>query len=137
MRRWLGAVAGAVTAAVVLAAVSGGGTAEDVDVAPVAFDVLMPVKSSRPGCEEADMCYIPSTVTAGVGQPVVWMNRDVAFHSITSGSYGAPTGLFDSGHLDPDEAFSVTFEEPGRYNYFCTLHPWMEGEVMIKGEEGI
>ena len=95
-------------------------------------DIVMPIKSSRPGCEENDLCYIPSHVTAGVGEPVTWVNRDVAFHSITSGSYDEPVGLFDSGHLYPDEVFTLTFDEPGRYDYFCTLHPWMDGTITIE-----
>jgi plastocyanin len=32
-------------------------------------------------------------------------------------------------------SFTVTFEEPGTYPYFCALHPWMTGEVIVQGEE--
>ena len=39
------------------------------------------------------------------GKTVTWVNEDSAFHSVTSGFYDAPTELFDSGHLDPDESF--------------------------------
>ena len=94
-------------------------------------DVYMPNKSSRPGCEVNDTCYIPSTITIKVGETVTWQNQDVAFHSVTSGSYDAPTGDFDSGHLDPDEFFSITFENVGIIDYFCTLHPWMKGKVIV------
>jgi plastocyanin len=31
-------------------------------------------------------------------------------------------------------SFTVTFEEPGTYPYFCALHPWMTGEVIVQGE---
>lgn len=30
-------------------------------------------------------------------------------------------------------SFTVTFEEPGTYPYFCALHPWMTGEVVVRG----
>ena len=95
-------------------------------------DVIMPTKTSRPGCEKTDSCYVPSITTINHGETVTWANKDVAFHSVTSGLYDSPTDLFDSGHLDPEEKFSVTFEEKGVYNYFCTLHPWMAGQVLVE-----
>ena len=67
------------------------------------IDVIMPNKVSRPGCEKTDSCYIPSVITIKQGEQVVWLNEDVAFHSVTSGLYGNQTDLFDSGHLDTEE----------------------------------
>ena len=58
-------------------------------------------------------------------------NEDSAFHSVTSGFYGEPSDLFDSGHLDPYESFTFNFDEKGTYDYFCTLHPWMKGQVLV------
>ncbi len=95
-------------------------------------DIIMPTKTSRPGCEKTDACYVPSTITINQGETVTWANKDVAFHSVTSGFYDTPTDLFDSGHLDPEEKFSITFEEKGVHNYFCTLHPWMAGKVIVE-----
>ncbi|MGH9986983.1 MAG: hypothetical protein ACRD8W_23815, partial [Nitrososphaeraceae archaeon] len=31
----------------------------------------------------------------------------------------------------PIEEFTVTFENPGSYNYICVLHPWMIGNVVV------
>ncbi len=95
-------------------------------------DVIMPTKVSRPGCEENDRCYIPSLVVIEKGKQVTWVNEDSAFHSITSGYYDTPTDLFDSGHLDPFESYTLTFDETGTYDYFCTLHPWMKGQVIVE-----
>ena len=95
-------------------------------------DVVMPTKVSRPGCEETDSCYIPSIITVKQGQTATWKNEDVAFHSVTSGFYGEPSTLFDSGYLDPEQKFSVTFDEQGTFDYFCTLHPWMAGKVIVE-----
>jgi plastocyanin len=95
-------------------------------------DVIMPTKVSRPGCEETNRCYVPSSITTNPGKQVTWVNEDSAFHSVTSGFYDAPTNLFDSGYLDPFESFTVTFEESGTYDYFCTLHPWMNGQVIVE-----
>jgi len=98
----------------------------------VKADVIMPSKVSRPGCEETDRCYIPSQIVIEKGKQVIWVNEDSAFHSITSGFYDAPTDLFDSGHLDPFESYSLTFDETGIYDYHCTLHPWMKGQVIVE-----
>lgn len=95
-------------------------------------DVVMPSKVSRPGCEKMDRCYIPSIITIESGKEVTWVNEDSAFHSVTSGFYDTPSDLFDSGYLDPSESFTFTFNEPGRYDYFCTLHPWMRGQVIVE-----
>jgi plastocyanin len=43
--------------------------------------------------------------------------------------------IFPEGQLPPDfppiEEFTVTFENPGTYNYACVLHPWMTGTVEV------
>jgi plastocyanin len=31
-------------------------------------------------------------------------------------------------------SFTVTFEEPGTYSYFCAIHPWMSGQVVVGGD---
>ncbi len=95
-------------------------------------DIIMPTKASRPGCEEIDRCYIPSVIVIDSGNQVTWVNEDSAFHSVTSGFYGEPSELFDSGHLDPYESFTVDFDEKGTYDFFCTLHPWMKGQVIVE-----
>lgn len=94
-------------------------------------DIVMPTKVSRPGCEQEDKCYLPSTITINVGESVSWLNDDSAFHSVTSGVYGSPTDLFDSGYMDPGDVFTYTFEESGEYVYYCTLHEWMYGVVLV------
>ena len=95
-------------------------------------DVIMPTKVSRPGCEEQDRCYVPSQITIKKGNQVTWINEDSAFHSVTSGLYDAPTGIFDSGYLDPYQSFSYTFEISGLFDYYCTLHPWMDGQILVE-----
>ncbi|MCH6571834.1 MAG: cupredoxin domain-containing protein [Thaumarchaeota archaeon] len=94
--------------------------------------VTMPTKSSRPGCDETNTCYIPSKISIRQGESVTWLNEDAAFHSVTSGTYENPNGMFDSGYLDPNESFSIKFEESGTFDYFCTLHPWMKGKVIVE-----
>ena len=95
-------------------------------------DVIMSTKVSRPGCEKTDSCYTPSKIVIKQGGSVTWVNEDVAFHSVTSGYYDEPSEIFDSGYLDPEESFTFIFENIGIYDYFCTLHPWMKGQVIVE-----
>lgn len=95
-------------------------------------DVIMSTKVSRPGCEKTDSCYTPSKIVIKQGGSVTWVNEDVAFHSVTSGYYDEPSEIFDSGYLDPEESFTFVFENIGTYDYFCTLHPWMKGQVIVE-----
>ena len=95
-------------------------------------DVVIPIKVSRPGCDIEDICYIPSNIVVEKGKSVTWLNEDSSFHSVTSGFYPEPSGLFDSGHLDPYEFYTLSFDEYGVYDYFCTLHPWMKAQVIVE-----
>jgi len=93
--------------------------------------------SSVPGCEEtADGCFIPSMVTIDVGGEVTWENDDTAAHTVTSGTpTGGPDGNFDSSLVMAGSTFSHTFEDAGSFDYFCMVHPWMQGMVMVTDEE--
>ena len=95
-------------------------------------DVIIPIKVSRPGCDVDDICYIPPNIVVEKGKSVTWLNEDSSFHSVTSGFYPEPSGLFDSGHLDPYESYTLSFDEFGTYDYFCTLHPWMKAQVIVE-----
>ena len=99
---------------------------------PQTVTVDMPVGTSVPGCETTNECYIPASVTVNVGDTVEWINSDTVVHLVTSGSIsGGPSGEFDSGLIMVDASFAVTFEEPGSYDYFCLVHPWMIGDVQV------
>ena len=95
-------------------------------------DVIIPMKVSRPGCDIEDICYIPSNIVVEKGKSVTWLNEDSSFHSVTSGFYPEPSGFFDSGHLDPYQSYTLSFDETGTYDYFCTLHPWMFAQVIVE-----
>ncbi len=94
-------------------------------------DIVMPTKVSRPGCEADGTCYVPQAFTAMPGYPVTWINEDSAFHSVTSGTYDMPGNLFDSGHMNPYQRYALVFDDVGEYDYYCTLHPWMAGTVLV------
>jgi len=62
---------------------------------------------------------------------VIWNNIDSAAHTVTSGIPGSPDGIFDSGMVLSGGTFEFTFTEPGEYDYYCMVHPWMTGKVMV------
>jgi len=90
--------------------------------------------SSVPGCEEtADGCFIPSPVTINVGGIVTWENNDTAAHTATGGSATeGPSGVFDSSLIMAGSSFSHTFDDAGSFDYFCMVHPWMVGSVIVE-----
>ena len=91
--------------------------------------------SATPGCENTDNCFIPSTVVITAGGTVTWENTDNAAHTTTSGSPSdGPDGVWDSSLMMVDGSYSVTLDDEGTYPYFCMVHPWMQGTVIVEAE---
>ncbi|MEM2759705.1 MAG: plastocyanin/azurin family copper-binding protein [Nitrososphaerales archaeon] len=81
--------------------------------------------------------YDPKEVTVTPGTTVIWTNMDTAGHTVTSGDVkDASTwaNLFDSGFplMPPGATFEFKFDKVGEYPYFCQVHPWMTGKVIVK-----
>ncbi|MFP3881841.1 MAG: cupredoxin domain-containing protein [Actinomycetota bacterium] len=66
--------------------------------------------------------------TAAVGDTVTITNEDAVGHTWT-----AVDGEFDSGTLAEGETFEFTFEGAGEFEYFCSIHPEMEGTITVEG----
>jgi len=91
--------------------------------------------SSTPGCEETNNCFVPSTVVITAGGTVTWENTDTAAHTASSGTAaGGPDGVFDSSLVMAGGSYSVTLDDAGTYPYFCMVHPWMSGTVIVEAE---
>ncbi|WP_238523160.1 cupredoxin domain-containing protein [Nitrosopumilus maritimus] len=90
--------------------------------------------SGSPGCEKtADGCYIPSTATVDVGGVVIMSNTDTAGHTYTSGNpEDGPDGIFDSSLLMTGNSFEWSPDEVGEYDYYCMVHPWMLGTIIVQ-----
>ena len=87
--------------------------------------------SSTPGCEPD--CFIPATATIDAGGEVVFTNNDTAAHTSTAGTpTDGPSGVWDSSLVMVGMSYSVILEEPGEYPYFCMVHPWMTGLVIVE-----
>jgi plastocyanin len=61
------------------------------------------------------------------GTTVTWTNRDDVPHTITS-----TTKVFKSAALDTGETFSYTFNDAGKFEYYCSMHPRMTGKIVVK-----
>ena len=78
--------------------------------------------------------FEPHSTTVSVGATVTWKNDDTALHTVTSGS--AETGdsgkVFDSIYLPAGNTYQHKFEKVGIFDYYCTLHPFMKGKIVVK-----
>jgi plastocyanin len=71
--------------------------------------------------------FTPADVTVPVGSSVKWVNHDDIPHNVVSNDK-----IFKSKALDTDEAFTFTFDKPGTYTYFCSIHPKMTGKIVVQ-----
>jgi len=84
-----------------------------------------------------DGCYTPSTLTVDVGHVIVMTNTDdPSVHTFTSGTIEnfapTPSGEFDSDILLPGESFEYTADTVGEFPYYCMLHTWMVGTLVVQ-----
>ncbi len=99
---------------------------------PMSVDVSIPTGTAVPGCEETNECWLPDNVSINAGDTVIWRNDDNAAHTVTSGSpTDGPDGTFDSSLFVAGATFEITFDDSGSYDYFCMVHPWMQGNVQV------
>jgi len=71
--------------------------------------------------------FTPATAAVPVGTTVTWTNHDDIPHNVVS-----PEQKFKSPVLDTDEVFSHTFDVAGTYKYYCSIHPRMTGQVVVR-----
>jgi plastocyanin len=74
-----------------------------------------------------NFAFSPATVTVKAGTTITWTNRDQDAHTVTS----MPGGSFHSPTLNTGQSFQYTFITPGRFDYLCTIHPFMTATVMV------
>ena len=74
-----------------------------------------------------DERFEPNNILIETGQTVTWVNQDDDQH--TASGRGMDTGV-----INPGAEGSVTFLDPGEYEYTCNFHPEMLGLVTVEGE---
>jgi amicyanin len=73
--------------------------------------------------------FEPKELVITAGTTVTWVNAEEVPHTVTS---TASPPLFDSRTLRADGTFSFEFTAAGTYDYFCKVHPYMTGKVVVK-----
>jgi plastocyanin len=83
--------------------------------------------------------FIPNKLTVNVGTVITIKNHDGIVHTATSTDNGtsvlSPTTnhAFDTGLLQSGQQKQISFSKPGTYNYFCQVHPFMRGTIVVAG----
>lgn len=78
--------------------------------------------------------FSPNSIEINEGQTITWYNSDTISHTVTSGEDGGSDAGddFDSNAIIPNQYYSVTFDKPGEYKYYCVYHPSMVGEIIVR-----
>ena len=79
-----------------------------------------------------DFLFKPEAITVAAGSKITFTNEDTAPHTATSGPSPSADGVFDTDILQKGESKAVTFAKAGTFAYFCTLHPFMKGTVIVR-----
>jgi plastocyanin len=112
-------------AAVAMLALSFPAYATDANIPP-----QQQVAAAEPGAITIDnFAFGPALTIVKPGTKVTWTNKDEEPHTVTSADGGK---TFKSEALDTDDKFSFTFDKPGTYKYFCSIHPHMVGTIVVK-----
>ena len=72
--------------------------------------------------------FVPAALTVASGAAVTFVNDDQEPHTVTANDKS-----FDSEGLDTNQKFTHTFAKAGTYLFFCEVHPYMRGTVIVKG----
>jgi len=103
-------------------------------ITEIVFDksIEIALNSSIPGCELNFSCYLPYEEKLSGGEIVLWKNIDSTAHTVTSGNpVEGKSDYFDSGIIPPGNNFSQKFDDMGKFQYYCELHPWMLGIISV------
>jgi plastocyanin len=75
--------------------------------------------------ELSGACFVPSMLHAETGETITFVNRDPSAHNVSG------TGWGQYEDMSQGERFTTSFSDPGIYPFACTLHPGMNGVVLV------
>ena len=94
---------------------------------------VLPARAEEAQVTIDNFTFSPTEITVPAGTRVTWTNRDDIPHTVTE---SANPRTIKSPPLDTGETFAFTFDKPGAYRYFCSLHPHMQGTVVVQEARG-
>ena len=122
--------------ALLLGACATGASSPQTTDAPTTTTEATTTETPAPATAEVSIegfLFEPESLTVEAGTTVTWTNQDRILHTVTAGTPEQPGDRFD-GDLDgAGSTFSVTFDEPGTYEYFCDRHNHMRGTITVDG----
>lgn len=74
-----------------------------------------------------DFAFQPDPVKVKVGTEVTWTNQDGFAHTVT-----ADDKSYDSKNMEKDATFTYRFDTAGTFKYFCAIHNYMTGSVVVE-----
>jgi plastocyanin len=86
--------------------------------------------SKEPTIAIKNFAFGPAETTIAPGTTVHWKNLDGEPHTVR-----AIDGSFKSDALDQDDSFTFKFDKPGTYRYVCSIHPQMNGTIVVKAAQ--
>ena len=89
-------------------------------------------KASADALSIDNFTFTPQTLTVKAGTTVTWTNKDDIPHGIASDD----NAFKRSPARDTDDSYSFTFTTPGTYKYFCYVHPFMKGTIVVQANSG-
>jgi plastocyanin len=75
--------------------------------------------------EMAGACFTPSTLFADAGERITFVNTDTFAHNVTGSGWGNLEAMAER------DRFSYAFKVDGVYPFACTLHPGMNGAIVV------
>ncbi|MGE5850408.1 MAG: plastocyanin/azurin family copper-binding protein [Candidatus Methylomirabilota bacterium] len=82
------------------------------------------------------VAFEPPIIQVNLGDSVTWTNNYKQPHLISTfkkvKGASVQDGVLDSPMLKTGESFTHKFEKPGTYEYFCPIHVFMLGKVVVK-----
>ena len=91
------------------------------------------IAAVQPGAVTIDnFAFAPALLIIAPGTKITWANKDEEPHTVVSAPMAGMTFKSLPGALDTDDKFSFTFDKPGTYKYFCSIHAHMVGTIVVK-----
>ncbi len=75
-----------------------------------------------------NLAFDPKAVSARVGDKIVFVNDDTPPHNVT---WVSGPQFTSSPTLDTGAKFTLSFTQPGTVHYFCSIHPFMKGTILV------
>jgi plastocyanin len=72
--------------------------------------------------------FSPPELSAAAGTRITWTNHDDIPHTVVDADHPKDA---KSPPLDTGDSYSRVFDQPGTYHYFCSLHPHMQGTIVV------